>query len=250
MKVLATYSIKGGVGKTTSAVNLADQAAHAGWRVLLWDLDPQGAATFFLRVKAKVKGGAGKLIGPRGLVEPHLRATDVPGVHLLPADLSLRHLDVLLDPHGAGRLRQLLTPVADRYDVAILDCPPGITLTSESIFGAADALLVPTVPATLSARTLEQLDDFLRAWPGAPTVLPFLAMVDRRRRLHRELATALTTAWPSLLHSVIPNSAAVERMGVERAPLSAFAPRGVATIAYRDLWTETAHHVTSVGGVE
>jgi len=104
VKVLATYSIKGGVGKTTSAVNLADEAARAGWRVLLWDLDPQGAATFFLRVKPKVKGGAGKLIGPRGLVDPHVRATDAPGVHLLPADFSLRHLDVLLGPHGAGRL--------------------------------------------------------------------------------------------------------------------------------------------------
>ena len=95
-------------------------------------------------------------------------------MHLLPADFSLRHLDVLLDvtPHAAGsgraRLGELLDPVTDRYDVAILDCPPGITLGSESVFGAADALLVPTVPSTLSARTLEQLDDFLRAWPGAP----------------------------------------------------------------------------------
>ena len=103
------------------------------------------------------------------------------------------------------------------------------------------------MPATLSARTLEQLDDFLRDWPGAPTVLPFLAMVDRRRRMHRELTIALTTAWPALLHAAIPSSAAVERMGVERAPLSTFTPRGVATIAYRDLWAEITHRLASLG---
>jgi chromosome partitioning protein len=248
MKVLATYSIKGGVGKTTAAVNLADQAARAGWRVLLWDLDPQGAATFFLRVKPKVKGGATRLVGPRGGLDAHLRAADDHGTHLVPADFSLRHLDVLLDPGGAGRLAELLEPVADRYDVAIVDCPPGITLTSESVFGAADALLVPTVPSTLSARTLEQLEEFLRAWPGAPAVLPFLAMVDRRKRMHRELVTSLTTAWPALLEAAIPNSAAVERMGVERAPLSMFAPRGVATLAYHQLWAEVADRLTTMNG--
>ena len=248
MQVLATYSIKGGVGKTTAAVNLADQAAKSGWRVLLWDLDPQGAATFFLRVKPKVKGGARHLVGPQGDLEPHVRATDDWGLHLLPADFSLRHLDVLLDSGGASRLAELLTPVADRYDVAILDCPPGISLTSESVFGAADALLVPTVPSTLSARTLEQLDHFLRTWPDAPAVLPFLAMVDRRRRLHRDLTTSLTAAWPGLLEVSIPNSAAVERMGVERAPLSAFAPRGAATTAYCQLWAEVAARLVSLNG--
>ena len=62
MKVLATYSIKGGVGKTTSAVNLAREAAIAGSRVLVWDLDPQGAATFFFRIKANVKGGTERLV--------------------------------------------------------------------------------------------------------------------------------------------------------------------------------------------
>ncbi len=247
MKVLATYSIKGGVGKTTSAVNLADQAARAGWRVLLWDLDPQGAATFFLRVKPKVKGGASRLVGPKGVLDPHLKATDIAGLHLLPADFTLRHLDVLLDPRGAGRQRlgELLEPVADRYDVAVLDCPPGISLSSESVFGAADALLVPTVPSTLSARTLEQLHGFLRIWPEAPTILPFLAMVDRRRRMHRDLSASLCAEWPGLLRTAIPSSASVERMGLERAPLGAFAPKGVATTAYRDLWTEVAERLST-----
>ena len=67
MKVLATYSIKGGVGKTTTAVNLAHEAAVAGCRVVLWDLDPQGAATFFVRVKPAIKGGAERLVAQHGI---------------------------------------------------------------------------------------------------------------------------------------------------------------------------------------
>lgn len=159
MKVLATYSIKGGVGKTTAAVNLAHEAAATGARVLLWDLDPQGATSFFVRVDAAVKGGAERLVGKAGSLADHVRATDDPAVHVVPADFSLRHLDLELDDtkHPRRRLAALLEPLADRYDLALLDCAPGITLTSESVFAAADALLVPTIPTTLSARTLDQL---------------------------------------------------------------------------------------------
>lgn len=163
MKVLATYSIKGGVGKTTCAVNLAHEAGCSGARVLLWDLDPQGAATYFFRVKPKVKGGARRLVGVSGALAPHVRATEMPALHVVPADFSLRHLDLRLDAlkRPGERLAALLEPLGERYDVAILDCPPGITVSSESVFGASDALLVPTIPTPLSARTLEQLTRFL-----------------------------------------------------------------------------------------
>ena len=76
MKILATYSIKGGVGKTTSAVNLAYEAARTGARVLVWDLDPQAAATYFLRVKPRLKGGAERLVSKKGELESHVRGTD------------------------------------------------------------------------------------------------------------------------------------------------------------------------------
>ena len=159
VKVLATYSIKGGVGKTTAAVNLAAEAARAGARVLLWDLDPQGAATFFVRVKPRLKGGAERLVSKHGELADHVRATDVAGVDVLPADFSLRHLDLHLDDAATGPARR----PARRRSPATTTSPcstarPGITLTSEGVFDAADALLVPTIPSTLSARTLEQLD--------------------------------------------------------------------------------------------
>ena len=187
MKVLATYSIKGGVGKTTSAVNLAYEAARTASRVLIWDLDPQGAATYFLRIRPRVKGGTRRLVGAKGDLLEHVRASDLPGVHVLPADFSLRHLDLHLDDakRPTERLAALLAGVNSRYDLALLDCPPSISLASESVFGAADALLVPVIPTTLSSRTLHQLSEFLEDQESRPLLLPYFSMVDSRKRLHQ-----------------------------------------------------------------
>ncbi|MGI8751349.1 MAG: ParA family protein [Acidimicrobiales bacterium] len=242
MKVLATYSIKGGVGKTTSAVNLAHEASRAGARVLVWDLDPQGAATYLFRVKPKVKGGAARMVGAKGELAAHIRATDVAAVHLVPADLSLRHLDLHLDDtkRPTERLASLLATVARHYDVALLDCPPSISLASESVFGAADALLVPVIPATLSSRALNQISRFLDGLPSPPDVLPYFSMVDRRKRLHRELTVSLAAEWPGFLTTIIANASAIERMGPKRSSVATVAPKGPAARAFHDLWSEVA----------
>ena len=140
----------------------------------------------------------------------------------------MRHLDLYLDDkkHPTRRLARLLEPLADEYDAVILDCSPGITLTSESVFAAVDALLVPIIPTTLSIRTLDQLTGFLDQLDDAgPMVLPFGSMVDRRKKLHRETVERLRADVPSFLATEIPNASIVERMGVERAPLATFAPK-------------------------
>jgi cellulose biosynthesis protein BcsQ len=242
VKVLATYSIKGGVGKTTSAVNLAREAAISGSRVLVWDLDPQGAATFFFRIRPKVKGGTERLVSSKGDLSEHVRASDLPGVHVVPADFSLRHLDLHLDAskRPTERLASLLKGVASRYDVAFLDCPPSISLASESVFGAADALLVPVIPTTLSSRTLHQLSDFLRDQESPPALFPYFSMVDGRKRLHRDVMAALRSEWPHLLTTPIPSASIIERMGPERAPVGAYAPSTPAARAFADLWAEVA----------
>lgn len=247
MKVLATYSIKGGVGKTTSAVNLAREAAVGGSRVLVWDLDPQGAATYFFRIRAKVKGGTERLVGAKGELAPHIRASDIPGVHVVPADFSLRHLDLQLDAgkRPTQRLASLLAGVEERYDVALLDCPPSISLASESVFGAAHALLVPVIPTTLSSRTLHQLSEFLAESQYPPAVLPFFSMVDGRKRLHREVMETLRVEWPAVLTTAIPNASVVERMGPERAPVGAFAPSSAAAAAFVQLWAEVSDRLWS-----
>ena len=236
MKVLATYSIKGGVGKTTAAVNLAHEAAQTGVRVLVWDLDPQGAATYVFRVRPKVKGGSARLVGAKGQLATHVRGTELSAVHLVPADFSLRNLDLHLEgrKNPTDRLATLLEPLRDHYDLALLDCPPSISLVSESVFEAADALIVPIIPATLSSRTLEQLHEVLSGWPK---VLGFFSMADRRKTLHRQIMDELAGEH-DVLETVIPNSADVERMGSERAALVDFAPRSRAARAYADLWEE------------
>ena len=163
--ILATYNIKGGVGKTSAAINLAYLAAAGGARTLLWDLDPQGGSTYLLRVKPKIKGGAGKLVRGKTDIEASIKGTDFERFDLLPADFSYRHMDLALDAtkRPTRRLSRLLAPIAEEYDVVFLDCPPSISLVSESVFDAADALLVPLVPATLSSRTFAQLTELVAA---------------------------------------------------------------------------------------
>ena len=239
MKVVATYSIKGGVGKTSAAVNLGALAARDGLRTVIWDLDPQGAASFLLRVRPKVKGGGRKLV--RGRRDPIdvMKGTDLEGLDLLPADFSYRHLDIELDKrkHPLRGLAGVLDQLDSDYDLAIVDCAPSISLVSESVFTAAHLLLVPIVPATLSVRTFEQLQHFLaRAPDPAPDVLAFLSMVDRRKRLHRELAASLPATLAAVADVTIPSASVIERMGLQRAPVVTTLPRSPAAQAYRGLW--------------
>ena len=236
-RTLATYNIKGGVGKTSAAANLAYLAAQEGARTLLWDLDPQGASTFLFRIKPRVKGGGRKLVRGKSDVEALIKGTDHERLDLLPADFSYRHMDLALDAtkRPTRRLARVLAPLADEYDYVFLDCPPSISLVSESVFEAADALLVPLIPSTLSVRTLEQLRSFLAVGPQpAPEVLAFFSMVDRRKRQHKELVATL----PGVAAAAIPSASAVELMGLRRAPLVTTRPRDPAAVAYAALWDE------------
>jgi chromosome partitioning protein len=241
VKVVATYNIKGGVGKTSAAVNLAALAARGGLRTLVWDLDPQGAASFLFRVRPKVKGGGGNLVRGRSEVADLLRGTDVEGLDLLPADFSYRYMDLALDDTGkpTRRLRKVLAPLAEHYDLAMLDCPPSISLVSESVFDAADALLVPLIPSTLTLRTFEQLGRFVSAEVDRqPRIIAFFSMVDGRKRLHREVVATLPDSCGDVVRSAIPAATEVELMGVERSPVVVHAPYSRAARAYRLLWDE------------
>ncbi len=225
------------MGKTSAAVNLASLAARGGAPTLIWDLDPQGGATYLFRVKPKVRGGAEKLLRRSSNAGAVIKGTDLDGLDLLPADFSYRHMDLALDDfkRPTRRLARVLKPLLPEYEYVFLDCPPSISLVSESVFEAADALLVPVVPATLSSRTLAQLDGVLAR---GPKLLPFFSMVDGRRKLHREVIETLRCERSDLLETIVPMSAEVERMGSRREALPSFAPRGRAGLAYAALWEE------------
>jgi len=240
VKTLATYNIKGGVGKTAAAVNLAYLAARGGRRTLLWDLDPQGAATYLLRVRPRVKGGGKALISGKKALDQAAKPTEFDRLDLVPADLTYRNLDLVLDAakKSTQRIARLLDPLEDDYDLAILDCPPGISLASENVLHATDVLLIPLIPTTLSVRTLEQLGEFAAELEYPPALLPFFTMVDGRKRLHREVVDRLRAERKDLAATVIPALSVVEQMAVHRAPLPVFAPRSRVTRSYEALWEE------------
>jgi chromosome partitioning protein len=251
MRTYATYNIKGGVGKTTTAVNLGYLAAEAGLRTVLWDLDPQGAASFMFRVKPRVKGGGRALISGKRQLDDAIKGTDFDNLDLIPADFTYRNMDLLLDvgdaklgdnvPGGkpARKLSKLLAPLAAEYDVVFLDCPPSVSLVSENVLHAADVIVVPLIPTTLSVRTLEQLADFIDEFKGhRPDLLAFFSMVDRRKKLHREITEKLSAERYDVARTVIPALSVIETMSVERAPVTVFAPNSAAAKAYRGLWAE------------
>ena len=235
MKVVAVYNSKGGVGKTSAAVNLAWLAA-ADRRTLLWDLDPQAAATWLLRVKTKVKGGAGKLVQGKTEAADLVRGTVRPGLDVLPGDASYRELELVLDDvkDPTRRIGKVLEGVRKAYDVVVLDCPPSSSLVTDGVLRAADVLLVPLVPSPLSLRAFDQLKEQLETTSGkGPKVVPFFSMVDRRKTLHRTTVDALPGA------VAVPAAVAVEQMAVRRQALVAYAPSSAAAAAYVLLWEQT-----------
>jgi chromosome partitioning protein len=242
VRTLATYNIKGGVGKTASAVNLAYLAARGGLRTLLWDLDPQGAASYLLRVRPRVKGGGKALVRGKRSLEEAVKVTEYDGLDLVPADFTYRNLDLVLgeSKKPTQRIARMLGTMAGDYDVAVLDCPPGISLVSENVVHAADTLLVPLIPTTLSVRTLEQLTEFVGELDHPPALFPFFTMVDGRKRLHREVIDDLRAHRDDLATTVVPALSLVEQMAVHRAPLPVFAPRSRVTHSYEDLWAEVS----------
>jgi chromosome partitioning protein len=245
MRILGVYNIKGGVGKTATAVNLAYLSAREGYRTLIWDLDPQAAATYYFRVKPRVKGGR-KMIQGKREVDDKIKGTDFENLDLLPADFSYRNMDLLLGEakKPAKQLLRLLRPLSLEYDRIFLDCPPSISLVSENIFRAADALLVPTIPTTLSLRTYTQLVDFLQGHKVTSVqMMPFFSMVDRRKRMHLDMLEHLPGQFPELLDNYIPYASDVERMGIYRAPLGSYAPNSVAERAYEQLWQEVKSRI-------
>ena len=241
MTIVALYSNKGGVGKTTTAVNLSYLAAQSGIRTLTCDLDPQSSATYYFRVKPKIKKGAKGFLKWGMTIDRSIKGTDYENLDLLPADFSHRNLDIIFAnlKRSRSRLEKIMQPLESEYDLIFVDSPPLINILAENIFNTADYLLVPLIPTTLSVRSHEQLLVFLdKAKYDLRRVYSFISMVDKRKKMHREIAISIYKHFDNVLRSPIPFLSLVERMGSEREPVPAFAPNSRAAIAYIDLWEE------------
>jgi len=246
MPVIAVYNIKGGVGKTATAVNLSYLASRDEGKSLLCDLDPQSSATYYFRIKPKIKSGSKALIKGGKLINKSIKGTDFENLDLLPSDFSLRNLDIIFDDakKSKRRLRSLLRPLRKDYNYIFLDCPPNITLVSENIFQAADYILVPIIPTTLSQRTYEKLIKFFKEEKlNREKLIPFFSMVEKRKNLHREIIGSMPKNIKSFLESQIPYSSEVEKMGIKREPLVFTKPNSVAAKAYKSLWNEIRQRI-------
>jgi len=249
MKIIACYSNKGGVGKTATSVNLAYAYAQAGQQVLLCDLDPQGASGFYFRVKPSKKLTDARFFEDVRRFTDAIRASDFEGLDVLPANLTFRDFDVFLSRmrNKRSRLKKALLAAGSDYDVIILDCPPNFSTLSENIFKAADEIVVPVIPTTLSERTFDQLVSFFDEHKLRKKKLrAFFSMVQQRKVLHQDtMATMRKQYRKRFLHSTIPFAADIEKMGQHRAPVSTYATRSAATAAYQALYDELENGVVS-----
>lgn len=233
--------MKGGVGKTAAAVNLSYLAANDGSNTLLCDLDPQGASSYYFRIRASKNFNTNKFIKGGKHIDKNIKGTDFPNLDLLPSKLSYRNLDLALDAlkHSKKRLKQIFKELEYEYDYLFMDCPPGISLISENVFNAADIILVPLIPTTLSELTYEKLLKFFEKHDiDSDKIYTFFSMVESRKTLHQETMAKVSEEVHNILKTRIPYRSDVEKMGIYREPVPVSSPHSDSTRAYKDLWNE------------
>jgi chromosome partitioning protein len=240
MVTLALYNLKGGVGKTAATINLAYLAAKEGYKTLIWDMDPQGSSSFYLGAKSSAKNESRKLLNSEMELLDAVQSSAYENLDIIPADLSARHADVLLNEmkQSKRKISSLLASLKKDYDVVILDCPPGISILHDAIFSGVDWILMPNIPTTLSIRSYETVAAYFKENDLDLTKIKcFFSMVDHRKNLHHEVMNEFYKD-KYFLKSYIPYLSDVEKMGINEAPLETFAASSYAAQCYRDLWKE------------
>ena len=241
MKVIGLYNLKGGVGKTAAAVNFSYLSSKKGFKTLIWDLDPQGAATYYFNQNTPSDFHLKKIIHHNESLSGNISKTEFPLLSIIPSSFSFRKIDALLDDvkKSKKRLNEIIKHSKVKFDFVFLDCPPGLSLLAENIFFASDYILCPLVPSPLSIRSYEQIVSYyIEHELDLSKIIPFLSMVETRRKLHKESITELQEKIPNLCHKLIPYLSDIEKMGIHRKPVNSFSPACKASKAFESLWEE------------
>ncbi len=247
-RIYTLVNQKGGVGKTTTTINLGAYLAYYGQRVLLVDVDPQANATSCLGIdKQLVKGGTYEaLIGsthPSNYIlhNPRLKLS------ILPASLALAGAEVELVSEIARetRLRKALAGLIDRYDYILIDCPPSLgLLTLNGLVAARDGVIIPVQCEYLALEGISQLNQTLNRVRSA--IFPelclrgvLLTMFDSRTKLGQDVITEVRNHFPGqVFQAVVPRNIRLAEAPSYGQPISVYAPNSTGALAYATLARE------------
>lgn len=247
-RVIALVNQKGGVGKTTTTINLGAALAEVGRRVLLVDFDPQGALSVGLGINPhELDRTVYNLLMERDCrIEDVLLKTDVPGLDLLPANIDLSAAEVQLVGEVAREqvLTRALAPVLGDYDLVLIDCQPSLGLLTVNALTAAQGVIVPLECEFFALRgvallvdTIQKVQDRLN--PGLEIDGILATMYDARTLHSREVLARVVEAFDDkVFHTVISRTVKFPDATVAAEPITSYAPSSGGANAYRQLARE------------
>lgn len=250
--VIAIANQKGGVGKTTTAINLAAAFAHKGRRVLLLDLDPQGNSSIsFLDTGAVTLSAYDMMIDGGGELDAYTYPTAVAGLEMIPARINLAKLESKLvgDFDAPFRLKDRLESLRGRYDVVLIDTPPTLGLITVNALVASTHVLIPIQSSYFA---LEGTDDLLetiekvraRPNPNLRILGVVVTLHDRRTTLAREVHEQIRKVFGNqLFETVITKSVRLEEAPAYKESIFTFAPQSTGASEYAKLCEEVLSRV-------
>lgn len=246
--VYAIANQKGGVGKTTTAVNVAACIAEAGYPTLLVDIDPQANATVALGLPKDLEPSVYDVLCGHATAESAIRSCDVAGLDVLPAspDLAGANMELPRVPGSETRLREALAPIRDRYAFTLLDCPPSLGPLTVNALVAADRVIVPVQTEYFALEGLAGLLDTLALVqremnPRLTVAGMLLTMHDGRTRLARDVEREVREHFPSLVFdTVIPRNVRIGEAPSFGLPVIHHDPHCAGSDAYFELAKEVA----------
>jgi len=246
-RTIAVANQKGGVGKTTTVINLAAYLADSGKRVLVVDSDPQGNTTTGLGIdKSLVDVSIYEvLVAGRSVIDA-LVPTSVVGLHLVPGTLNLAgaEIELLNEKDRSDKLRTALAPIVDRYDYVFIDCPPSLGVLTINALVCADAVLIPMQCEFFALEGLAQLlqtIELVRSRLNARLELEglVLTMYDGRTNLAQQVAEEVRSHFgDKVFRTVIPRTVRLSEAPSYGQPILRYDPRSKAAEVYRALAKE------------